>query len=181
VKANQPTLRQEVELYFHDAPDGSLQTVVDLDKGHGRIEERHVAVSSETDWLTGARRFPGDLRLPGARTLIRVRSRTELKDRCRFDTRYFISSAKCDARTAANAVRGHWLIENALHWTLDVVFKDDHSRLRKGHGAQNMAIVRHFAINLVRATQDKRSIKLRRKRAGWNKDYLSSILGILTR
>lgn len=181
VKANQPTLRQDVELYFREAPAEALQTAVDLDKGHGRIEERQVTVSSETDWLNGGRRFPGELRLPGARTLIRVRSRTELKDRCRFDTRYFIASAKLDAPTAAKAVRGHWLIENALHWTLDVVFKDDQSRLRKGHGAQNMAIVRHFAINLVRATKDKRSIKLRRKRAGWNKGYLSEILGILAR
>ncbi len=61
-------------------------------------------------------------------------------------------------------MRGHWLIENSLHWTLDVVFKDDQSRLRKGHGAVNMAIVRHFAINLVRAVSDKRSIKLRRQK-----------------
>ncbi|WP_037136037.1 ISAs1 family transposase, partial [Rhizobium leucaenae] len=108
-------------------------------------------------------------------------SRTELKDRCRFDTRYFISSASLDAKTAAQAVRGHWLIENALHWTLDVVFRDDQSRLRKGHGAHNMAIVRHFAINLVRAVADKKSIKLRRKRAGWNTEYLQTILGALTR
>lgn len=61
-------------------------------------------------------------------------------------------------------MRGHWLVENALHWTLDVVFNDDQSRLRKGHGALNMAIVRHFALNLVRAASDKHSIKLRRKK-----------------
>lgn len=181
VKANQPTLRADMQRYFEDAPDVALKTDIDIDKGHGRIEQRFVTVSSETDWLTGGRRFPGELRLPGARTLIRVQSRTELKDRCRFDTRYFISSAGLDAKTAAQAVRGHWLIENALHWTLDVVFRDDQSRLRKGHGAQNMAIVRHFAINLVRAIADKKSIKLRRKRAGWNTEYLQTILGALTR
>jgi predicted transposase YbfD/YdcC len=175
VKANQPSLRAEVERYFDDAP------ATGLDKAHGRIEERAVTVASDADWLCGHRRFPGELRLPGARTIIRVRSRTALKDKCRFDTRYFITSANLDAERAARAVRGHWMVENALHWTLDVIFKDDQSRLRKGHGANNMAIVRHFAINLVRAVSDKRSIKLRRKRAGWSPDYLASILGELSR
>ena len=181
VKANQPTLHSEIERYFDKAPAGSLESVVDLDKAHGRIEERTVTVSRETDWLQGQRRFPGELRLPGATTIVRVRSRTELKDRCRSDTRYFISSAAMNAQHAATAVRGHWLVENALHWTLDVVFNDDQSRLRKGHGALNMAIVRHFALNLVRAVRDKRSIKLRRKNAGWSTDYLASILGELRR
>ena len=90
-------------------------------------------------------------------------------------------AADLSAERAAHAVRGHWQVENALHWTLDVVFKDDQSRLRKGHGANNMAIVRHFAINLVRAMNDKRAIKRRRKVAGWNTGYLASILGHLTR
>jgi predicted transposase YbfD/YdcC len=181
VKSNQPTMRSEVECYFDEAPATSLDSFVDLDKAHGRIEERTVTVSRETDWLEGQRRFPGELRLPAATTIIRVRSRTELKDRCRFDTRYFISSAGLSAQRAAWAVRGHWLVENALHWTLDVVFNDDLSRLRKGHGAQSMAIVRHFALNLVRVVGDKRSIKLRRKEAGWSSDYLASILGQLSR
>ena len=78
-------------------------------------------------------------------------------------------------------MRGHWLVENALHWTLDVVFRDDQSRLRKGHGALDMAIVRHFAINLLRTVKDKRSLKLRRKKAAWSFDYLATILGDLTR
>jgi predicted transposase YbfD/YdcC len=177
VKANQPTLRAEIERYFEDAPADCLDRCTDLDKAHGRIEERSVAVSRDTDWLSGERRFPGELRLPDAATIIRVRSRTELKDRCRFDTRYFIASANLTAQDAAEAVRGHWLIENALHWTLDVVFNDDQCRLRKGYGALNMAIVRHFAINLVRAVADKRSIKLRRKKAAWSPHYLASILG----
>ena len=73
-------------------------------------------------------------------------------------------------------MRAHWGIENRLHWVLDVVFKDDQSRLRKGHGAKNMAVVRHFAINLVRAKADKNTLKLRRKRAGWDTSYLETIL-----
>jgi predicted transposase YbfD/YdcC len=181
VKANQPTLRAEIEACFADAPAAELDRVTELDKGHGRIEERCVTVSCEADWLAGTRRFPGELRLPEAKTIIRVENRTELKDRCRHDTRYFISSARLGAKQAATAVRGHWMIENALHWTLDVVFNDDQSRLRKGHGAHNMAVVRHFALNLVRAISDKRSIKRRRKVAGWNLDYLASIIGELTR
>jgi len=181
VKANQPTLRAEIEACFADAPAAELDRLTELDKGHGRIEERCVTVSCEADWLAGTRRFPGELRLPEAKTIIRVENRTELKDRCRHDTRYFISSARLGAKQAAAAVRGHWMIENALHWTLDVVFNDDQSRLRKGHGAHNMAVVRHFAINPVRALSDKRSIKRRRKVAGWNLNYLASIIGELGR
>ncbi|HLG87005.1 MAG TPA: ISAs1 family transposase, partial [Alphaproteobacteria bacterium] len=75
----------------------------------------------------------------------------------------------------------HWGIENRLHWVLDVVFKDDQSRLRSGHGAKNMAVVRHFAINLARQAKDKKSIKLRRKLAGWNDKYLAEILGVKPR
>lgn len=181
VKANQPTLRAEIEDYFATAPADILDTATDLDKGHGRIEERSVTVSRETDWLSGDRRFPGELRLPNATTIIKVRSRTELKDRCRTDTRYYISSATLSAEAAARAVRGHWGIENRLHWVLDVVFGDDQARLRTGHGARNMATVRHFAINLVRALTDTKSIKLRRKLAGWDVSYLASILGTLAR
>ena len=181
VKANQPTLRAEIEDYFATAPAELLDTASDLDKGHGRIEERTVTVSREVDWLAGERHFPGELRLPDATTIIRVRSRTELRDRCRTDTRYYISSATLTAQAAGQAVRGHWGIENRLHWVLDVVFGDDQARLRTGHGAKNMAIVRHFAINLVRAVTDKKSIKLRRKLAGWDVSYLASILGTTAR
>lgn len=74
-----------------------------------------------------------------------------------------------------------WSIENCLHWVLDVTFGEDQSRLRTGHGAKNMAVVRHFAINLVRTAKDKKSIKLRRKRAAWNDEYLASLLGAKTR
>jgi hypothetical protein len=92
------------------------------------------------------------------------------------ETRYYISSAALDAERAGHAVRGHWGIENRLHWVLDVTFDDDQSRLRKGFGAKNMAVVRHFALNLVRSAKDTKSIKLRRKMAGWTTDYLDRIL-----
>jgi predicted transposase YbfD/YdcC len=168
VKANQPTLRAETKDAFEAAEPAAIDR---------RIEQRTVSVIDEVDWLDGDRRFPGELRLPAASCVVRVDSRAELSDRCRQETRYYISSARLTAEQAADAVRGHWGIENRLHWVLDVVFKDDQSRLRKGHGAKNMAIVRHFAINLVRAAKDKHTIKLRRKAAGWDPAYLAVMLG----
>jgi predicted transposase YbfD/YdcC len=146
------------------------------DKAHGRIEHRRVDVLREVDWLSGDRRFPGELRLPDVACILRVHAKVELADRCRQDTRYFISSAGLSAAEAAEAVRGHWAIENRLHWVLDVVFRDDQSRLRKGQGARNMAVVRHFALNLLRSANDKKSLKLRRKIAGRSPEYLASPL-----
>jgi predicted transposase YbfD/YdcC len=181
VKANQPTLRSEIERFFADAPAESLDTKVDVDKGHGRIEQRTVTVAHDVSWLDGDRRFPGEVRLPDVTTIIRVASRAELKDRGRFETRYYVSSAALSAASAAEAVRSHWAIENSLHWVLDVTFGDDQSRLRTGHGAKNMAVVRHFAINLLRTVQDRLSIRLRRKSATWNPDYLAKVLGHLSR
>jgi predicted transposase YbfD/YdcC len=182
VKANQPTLRAEIETFFADAPPAGIESATDVDKGHGRIEQRTVTVAREVDWLDSNRRFPGEVRLPGAATIIRVASRAELKDRGRFETRYYVSSAALSAARAAEAVRSHWAIENSLHWVLDVTFGEDQSRLRAGHGAKNMAVVRHFAINLVRTlVKDKRSVKLRRKCAGWDPKYLATILGCLPR
>jgi predicted transposase YbfD/YdcC len=174
VKANQPTLRAEVEAAF--AAACAIKTHIDLDKGHGRIEERRMTVLREVDWLKGDRRFPGELRLPGTVCLLRAETRVETPGRSRSETRYFVSSRVLAAAEAAEAVRAHWAIENRLHWVLDVTFGDDQSRLRKGYGAQNMAIVRHFALNLVRAATDRRSIKSRRKLAGWSPDYLQIIL-----
>ena len=196
VKANQPTLRREIETFFEEASPASLERFSDVDKGHGRIEQRDVTVAREVDWLGGDRRFPGELRLPGVVAIVKVESRTQLKDRCRLDTRFYISSATASAETLAKAIRGHWRIENQLHWTLDVTFAEDQSRLRKGHGAKNMAVVRHFAINLVRQADEAlrpprtglrrktkkppaprlTSIKRRRKIASWNPDYLAAVL-----
>jgi predicted transposase YbfD/YdcC len=174
VKANQPTLRAEVATAFAAAP--VVDTHVDLDKGHGRIEERRMSVLREVDWLDSDRRFPGELRLPATACLLRAETRVETAARIRSETRYFVSSRALTAAEAAATVRAHWAIENRLHWVLDVTFGDDQSRLRKGHGARNMATVRHFALNLVRAANDRRSIKSRRKLAGWSTPYLHSLL-----
>jgi len=176
VKANQPSLRVEVEACFDTVTPGSVQTHTTHDKGHGRIEQRTVSVVQEVDWLSGDRRFPGELRLPDVACIIRVQACIERGSKAHEETRYYISSAELDAERAGEAVRGHWGIENRLHWVLDVTFNDDQSRLRKGFGATNMAVVRHFALNLVRTAKDTKSIKLRRKIAGWKPDYLETLL-----
>src|SRR6516162_433379 len=95
----------------------------------------------------------------------------------RTERRSYISSRALSAAVFADAARSHWAIENNLHWTLDVTFNEDQSRLRIGHGAKNMAVIRHFALNLVRQAADKQSIKRRRKRASWDPKYLLEILG----
>jgi predicted transposase YbfD/YdcC len=176
VKANQPTLRAEVEACFAAAPPGAINAHTEHDKGHGRIEQRTTSLMREVDWLSGERRFPGELRLPGVACVIRVEAQIQRGQTMHAETRYYVSSATLDAAKAAQAVRGHWAIENSLHWVLDVGFSEDQSRLRKGFGAKNMAVVRHFALNLVRSAKDKNSIKLRRKAAGWTPSYLEQLL-----
>ncbi len=176
VKANQPSLHAEVAGYFETAPPGQLETVTELDKDHGRIETRRVSVAHQVDWMSSNRRYPGEYRFAKLTTLIRVEASREIAGKSSTERRYSISSAPLSAARAAAAIRGHWRIENSLHWVLDVVFREDLSRLRQGHGAQNMALVRHFALNLIRSAPDKRSLKTRRKVASWNPDYLYSLL-----
>src|SRR5471032_870246 len=101
-----------------------------------------------------------------------VHSTIERGAKIETERRYYISSARLDPTAFANAVRVHWGVENRLHWVLDVVFHDDLARLRTGDGPQNMAIVKHIAMNLVRNPQDKHSLKVRRKRANLDPDYL---------
>jgi predicted transposase YbfD/YdcC len=176
VKDNQPTLHAEIKSFFDDAPPETLDTHVESDKGHGRIEQRRGDVSHAVDWMTESQRLPGEHRFPKIAALIRIEARVEHKNLCTREHRYYISSRALTAEQAARAMRAYWQIENALHWVLDVTFKEDLARLRKGHGAQNMATLRHFAINIVRNTNDKRSIKLRRKIARWDTNYLYNLL-----
>ena len=131
----------------------------------------------EVDWTTLERSYPGEFRFPRLATIAMVESRTERGDKIETERRSYISSRVLSAAAFADAVRSHWAIENKLHWVLDTTFKEDQSRLRVGHGAKNMAVVRHFALNLVRQANDKRSIKRRRKRASYDPQHLLEILG----
>ncbi len=173
-RANQPSLRAKIGACFGEAAGGTLDTDIEHDKGHGRIEQRVVSLVREVAWLTGDRRFPGELRLFGIACVIRVETQSQRGDRSREETRYYISSATLTAQQAGKAIRGHRGLENRLYWVLDVAFNDDQCRLRKGYGAKNMAVVRHFALNLVRSAKDTRSIKLQRKIAGWTPNYTLS-------
>ena len=176
VKANQPSLLSEIERFFDDTDGAAMDRHTDVDKGHGRIEERRCLVSAAIDWMEGERRFPGEYRFPKLAAIAMIESKAETKAGTRTGRRFYVTSRSMTAQVLGEAVRAHWQIENALHWVPDVTFRDDLARVRKGHGAKNMAVVRHFAINPVRAAPDKKSLKLRRKIAGWNPDYLQSLI-----
>ena len=176
LKGNQPTLEAEVADYFRSAPAEEVVSKTVVEKGHGRIETRTYTASSKVDWTVSDRSYPGEPRFTHIKTILKVDLLTEYPDRSTtFDTRLYISSAPLDIDRLANAARGHWGVES-MHWLLDVEFKDDLSRYRSGHGAKNMAIVRGFALGLVGANKSKRSVKTRRKTAGWNPDYLLELL-----
>lgn len=134
VKANQPSLRAEVEACFDTAAPDTFDTHTAHDKVHGRIEQRTTSVVREVDWLSGDRRFPGELRLPGVACIVRVQARIQRGGNICEETRYYISSATLGAERAGEAVRGHWGIENRLHWVLDVIFDDDHPVCARASG-----------------------------------------------
>jgi len=175
LKGNQPTLEADVESYFKTAPAAELVAKTTVEKGHGRIETRTYTASSVVDWIGSDRSYPGQPRFTTIKTILKVHDRVEYADRCSFDTRYYISSAPLDIERLSAGARGHWGVES-MHWLLDVVFKDDLSRYRTGNGAKNMAVVRRFSLNLIRANKAKGSIKTKRKAAGWDPAFLLEIL-----
>jgi predicted transposase YbfD/YdcC len=176
VKQNQPSLQAEIARFFADAEPAQLDTNVEFDKGHGRIEERVCRVSRQVDWLDGERRFPGEYRFDKLAAIAMIEASVECRGEVSTERRYYITSRPLTAEQLAEAVRAHWRIENALHWVLDVTVHEDLARVRKGHGAKNMAVVRHFAVNIVRTAEDKLSLKTRRKLAGWDPNYLATLL-----
>src|SRR5205807_2803388 len=181
VKDNQPTLHADIESYFETAPPTEVEKVETVGKDHGRFEVRSYSVSHKVDWYAAQRSYPGAPRLPKLVTIAMVESRIERGDKIETERRSFISSRALSVAAFAQAARGHWAIENNLHWCLDVTFREDLSRLRTGNGATTMAVVRHFALNLVRQIAHKRSLKRRRNRAAGDPRYLLEILGPLRR
>ena len=177
VKGNQATLEADVEAYFRTAPASELVTKTTVEKGHGRIETRVFTASACVDWIASDRSYPGQPRFAGIASVVKVYCRTEHADRSTVETRHHICSAKPDIERLARGARGHWGVES-MHWLLDVEFKDDLSRYRTGHGARNMAVVRRFALNLVRINPQKGSIKTKRKSAGWDPAFMREILSL---
>lgn len=172
LKDNWPTLAEEVRFFFDTAPASAFDAHVTTDGDHGRIETRRHRVSREVDWLATDRRFPGEPRFPDLAAIALVEAEVERDGKITTARRFYLSSAPLDAKLFARAVRAHWGIENRLHWVMDVVFHDDLMRLRTEHGPANMAIVKHAALNLIRAIPDKASLTVRRKTAAWDDNYL---------
>ena len=184
LKENQPTLWEDVQDAFAMAdllgpvPDSTATTV---DKGLGRLERRTSAVIADPAtlaWLDPTQQWPG------LRGIVRVTGTRDLPETVSpepTDARYSLTSLEPDAQRIAPAVRRHWAIENDVHWVLDMVFREDESRVRVGHGTETLAVLRNLTLNLVRHDPHRgtRSIRVQRKRAGWDMTILSGILGLI--
>jgi len=174
LKGNHGILHEDVTTYFTStlSPEVAVQTV---DGGHGRIETRSVRVSDDIEWLKAEHTWTG------LKSIIAVTAKREIGDKITEETRYFISSLSADnPQKLAHAVRAHWAIENNLHWVLDLAFDEDSNRTRTGHSAANLAVIRHIALNLIKAEETaKVGIKTRRLMAGWDNEYLLKIIGII--
>jgi predicted transposase YbfD/YdcC len=176
LKENWPVLHADVERFFADAPKDAGTTLQTTDGDHGRLEIRKHTVCHDVGWLFSDRRYAGEVAFPGLVMIGMIESEVERNGKLERARRYYLCSTRLDAATFARAVRAHWGVENRLHWVLDVVFHDDLARLRTGHGPENMAIVKHMALNLMRSTKASTSLKVRRKKAAWNTNYLSQVL-----
>ena len=177
LKENWPATLAEVEMLFDKPPSGmAFETHQTVDGCNGRIATRRHSVCYQVDWMTAGRRYPGEPRFPDLAMIGRIDSEVERTGKVERETRYYLSSAKLTAEMFGQAVRAHWGIENRLHWMLDVVFREDLARLRRANAPENMAIVRHAALNLLSKARPTTSFKNRRKKAGWNVDCLENLL-----
>jgi predicted transposase YbfD/YdcC len=180
LKGNQSNLHDDVILLFTDLADSDFSAydydyARTVDKNHGRIEVRHcwtIDFPSLSGFLRGADRWRK------LTTLVKVRSERYVgDDKPSVEDRYFIASYQESAADILQHTREHWCIENSLHWVLDIAFREDDSRIRKGNGPQNFAVLRHIALNLHNQNADsKLGVKNQRLQAGWNNDNLLAII-----
>jgi predicted transposase YbfD/YdcC len=177
VKENQPRLLEALQGLFDDPKEMHW---VECDhhrteeQGHGRVEIRECWSTSDPEYLSYIATL-ADWR--GLQSIAMVQAKRQLGDETTVTRRYFISSLKSDANLLLHAVRTHWEIENKVHWVLDIAFREDDCRIRKGNGTENFAVLRHIALNLLRReTSVKRSLKGKRKKAAWDKQYLLKVL-----
>lgn len=179
VKGNQGNLYDDIVFFFDLAQQNGFAKVSHtyhqtVNGGHGRIEKRQCWVISGADSLSFLSTY-GDW--PQLQTIVMIQSQRHLNGQVSQETRYFISSLPNDAQQILDAKRTHWGIENKLHWVLDVAFREDDSRVRQGNAAQNLAILRHAALNLLKQEKSaKGGIQAKRLQAAWNDDYLLKVL-----
>jgi predicted transposase YbfD/YdcC len=179
LKENQGQLYREVVDTFKSGLGSAFEGLQHdfyqtVGKGHGRIETRQCWVVSEPEVLEYLNEKGA---WAGLSSVAMVRSKRVVGDEESVESRYYISSLQGEARQLLEATRTHWEIENCVHWVLDIAFNEDDSRVRQGHAPQNLAVVRHLALNLLKMEQtSKGGVKARRKRAGWDEDYLLKVL-----
>jgi predicted transposase YbfD/YdcC len=175
VKENQPRLYEDVLATFQNAFEGDRGDTFQLratnDRGHGREERREYVVVRDLSMIRDRALWP-DLH-----SLAMVHSERTIDGKTTDGARYYISSCRGTVSQMAGAIRGHWGIENSLHWSLDVTFGEDAHCLRKDHGPANMAAIRRAALSLVKQERvEKGSLRRKRLRAGWNNAYLEKLL-----
>jgi predicted transposase YbfD/YdcC len=179
VKENQGNLFDDIQYLFEvDAAKGFAQIphsyAQKVNKGHGRLETRECWVIDTEEYLDYLRKRE---RWPGLKSIVRIIAKREIGEKIEIQISYFITSLPADAKTILKAKRSHWKIENQLHWVLDIAFREDDSRVRKDHGPENLAVLRHMALNLLKNEKSaKGGIHAKRLQAGWNNDYLLAIL-----
>ena len=185
LKGNQGTAHNEIRRFFDDLIPSNhcmgtppvhdhMDYLETVDGDHGRIETRRYWVSNDIAWFEDKKLWEG-LQCVGM-----VESVREIGDERSYERRCFLISLDCDAHRFAKACRGHWGVENPLHWTLDVTFCEDNSRARTGNAAENLASLRRLALNMLKNEKSQKKLSIRRKRlmAGWNDEYLGKLLGI---
>ena len=176
LKGNQGGLFDDVQWLFQQAQESKFEDVTHsfaqtIDKGHGRIEVRRCWTLSDLDYLIQKPLWQG------LQTVVLVQSERRCNGQSTTENRFFISSLPSQASLLMNAVRTHWSIENSLHWVLDVSFHEEACRIRRDSAPQNMALLRHLALNLLaKDSSSQRGIAARRKKAAWDHTYLIKLL-----
>jgi len=176
LKGNQGNLHDDVRLFFqsqrkNDFKDTCFSYHETIDADHGKIEIRRYWTTSDIDWLQGKENWEK------LKTICMVERERQFNNRTESETSYYIGSITGNAQQFAGAVRSHWAVENCLHWVLDVSFREDESRVRKGTAPENFTMLRHIALNMIKKeTSLKKSIKSKRLRAGWDNGYLLKVL-----
>jgi predicted transposase YbfD/YdcC len=175
LKGNQGSLREDVELFvaeqqavgFKDCEISQHRTI---DAEHDRIETRMTTVIHDAEWLQERHNWPG------LKAIVMVESSREISGKIEQETRFYITSLVMVACLIGPAIRGHWAIENSLHWVMDMLFRDDECRVRTNHAPANFTAIKHMAHNLLRKASAKSSMRSRRKAAGWDDDFLASLV-----